>query len=210
MKVTNVLIIVNVLIFLVTLPFRVDLINEYGFNPIDFLTGKYHILITSLFIHLDISHLIFNMIALFLLGTSLEETIDSNRYILTYFVSGIVGNLTMLIPFLYSPETIGIGASGAISGLVGLGTFFSPGKLVIFPSVIPLPFVVAGALYFLSTALNLFTPSQIGYPVHMIGLLTGMTFGLVWSKNWVKGILIFITTLVLIISLPYVLELIFV
>ena len=148
MRITNVLILINILIFLITLQFRVDLINEYGFSPAAFLEGKYHLIITSLFIHLDISHLGFNMIALFLLGTSLEEKIDGIRYISIYLISGILGNLIMLIPFLYSPESIGIGASGAISGLVGLGTFFCPGKLVIFPSVIPLPFVVAGALYF--------------------------------------------------------------
>ncbi len=149
------------------------------------------------------------MLSLFLLGTSLEKKIDIFRYILVYFISGMVGNLIMLIPFLYSPETIGVGASGAISGLVGLGTLFCPGKLVIFPSILPLPFVVAGAIYFLLTAMNLFTPSQIGYPVHMVGLLVGMAFGLFWSKNWIKGILIFIVTLVLIIALQIALGMFF-
>lgn len=210
MKVTSSLILLNIIIFVFTFPIRIHTINEYGFRPAAFLRGEYHLILTSLFIHFDMAHLIFNMVALFLLGTSLEKKIDTIRYLLVYFVGGIIGNLTMLIPFFYSPESVGIGASGAISGLVGLGTFFCPGKLVIFPSVLPLPFVVAGALYFLSTALNLFTPSQIGYPVHMIGLLIGMVFGLLWSKNWIKGILIFVITLVLIILLPLILGLIFV
>jgi len=210
MKVTTSLVILNILIFVFTFPARINIINKYGFRPVAFLRGEYHLILTSLFIHFDVAHLIFNMIALFLLGTSLEKKIDPIRYLLVYFSSGIIGNLTMLVPFFYSPESIGIGASGAISGLVGLGTFFCPGKLVIFPSILPLPFVVAGALYFLTTALNVFTPSQIGYPVHMIGLLIGMIFGLFWSKNWVKGILIFTVTLVLIISLALILGLVFV
>ncbi len=209
MKLTITLIIINVIIFFLTLPFRVDVITKYGFNPITFFNGEYYIILTSIFLHYDIFHLGFNMLSLFLLGTSLEKKIDIFRYILVYFISGMVGNLIMLIPFLYSPETIGVGASGAISGLVGLGTLFCPGKLVIFPSILPLPFVVAGAIYFLLTAMNLFTPSQIGYPVHMVGLLVGMAFGLFWSKNWIKGILIFIVTLVLIIALQIALGMFF-
>lgn len=209
MKLTIALIILNVMIFVLTFSVRIDIINKYGFRPVAFLEGKYHLILTSLFIHYDIFHLGFNMMALFLLGTSLEKKIDYIRYIIVYFISGMIGNLTMLIPFFYSSESVGIGASGAISGLVGLGTFFCPGKLVIFPSILPLPFVVAGAIYFLLTALNLFTPSQIGYPVHMVGLLVGMAFGLFWSKNWIRGILIFIVTLVLIIALQIALAMMF-
>jgi len=209
MKLTSTLVIINVIIFVLTFPVRVHIINKYGFRPVAFLRGEYHLIVTSLFLHYDIAHLGFNMLSLFLLGTSLEKKIDLIRYLLVYFISGMIGNLIMLIPFFYSPETVGIGASGAISGLVGLGTFFCPGKLVIFPSILPLPFVVAGAIYFLLTALNLFTPSNIGYPVHMIGLLVGMAFGLFWSKNWMRGILIFVVTLVLIIALQVALTMFF-
>jgi len=210
MKLSVTLIIINVIIFFLTVFFGLSyFVNEYGFMPISFLGGKYYIIFTSIFLHADIYHLGFNMLALFLLGSSLEKKIDSKRYLLVYFLGGIIGNLIMLVPFLYSPNIIGIGASGAISALVGLGTFLCPGKLVIFPSVLPLPFVVAGVLYFLSTAMNLFVPSQIGYPVHMIGMMIGSIHGLVWSGNWKRGILIFILTLILIISLPYILEMIF-
>jgi len=209
MKLTSTLVIINVIIFVLTFPVRVHIINKYGFRPVAFVGGEYHLIVTSLFLHYDIAHLGFNMLSLFLLGTSLEKKIDLIRYLLVYFISGMIGNLIMLIPFFYSPETVGIGASGAISGLVGLGTFFCPGKLVIFPSILPLPFVVAGAIYFLLTALNLFTPSNIGYPVHMIGLLVGMAFGLFWSKNWMRGILIFVVTLVLIIALQVALTMFF-
>jgi len=112
----------------------------------------------------------------------------------------------MLLPFLYSPESIGVGASGAISALVGTGTFLCPGRLTIFPFSIPLPFVVVGALYFLINTSNLFTQSVIGYPVHVAGMLIGSIFGLKWSKNWKKGLTLFIVTLVFILSLPYLLR----
>ncbi len=212
MKLTSVLILINVVIFFLTIIYGLEnSIIEFGFKPSSFLAGKVYTIITSLFIHASIEHIFFNMIALFLLGTSLEKCVSKGRYLLVYFLGGIIGNLAMFIPFLYSPDTIGVGASGAISALVGLGMFVCPGKLVIFPSVIPLPFVVAGALYFLITASNIIVPSdyQIGYPVHMMGILVGAIFGLIWSENWKRSLLIFIVTLILILSLPYILGLIF-
>jgi len=209
MKVTVSLILINVIIFIFSLTGLDYFVENYGFQVSAFLSGEYYRIITSLFLHANLLHLVFNMISLFLLGTSLEKKIDPFRLVLVYFIGGIIGNLGMFLPFL-SPNTIGVGASGAISALVGLGTFICPGKLVIFPSVIPLPFVAAGAVFFLLTAMNLFTTdTQIGYPVHMIGLIVGMVFGLIWGKNWLRGLLIFIVVLVLIIALAFILMLIF-
>jgi len=212
MKLTVVLVVINVVIFFLTLILGLDFsIIEFGFKPSSFMEGKVYTILTSMFLHASPAHIFFNMIALFLLGTSLEKKVSKGRYLLVYFLGGIIGNLVMLIPFLYSPDTIGVGASGAISALVGLGMFVCPGKLVIFPSIIPLPFVVAGVLYFLSTTMNLFVPEDItiGYSVHMMGIIVGSIFGLAWSETRKRSILIFVITLILILLLPYVLDLIF-
>jgi membrane associated rhomboid family serine protease len=149
------------------------------------------------------------MIALFFLGSALETKVKYWQYLIVYFVGGILANLTMLIPVFASPDSIGAGASGAISALIGFGTFFSPGKLVMFPSIIPLPFVVAGALFFLAQSLNLFTPSEIAYSVHLMGMFIGSLFGLIWAEKRGKKIFIFLLTLVAIILLPYVIQMIF-
>lgn len=206
MKLTVVLIIINVLIFFYTLTDLEYYVTEFGFKPSSFLSGKYEIIGTAVFLHASFGHLFFNMVALFLLGSPIEEKIESWQYLLVYLLGGLIGNLAMLVPFLFSPDTIGVGASGAISALVGLGTFFCPGKLVVFPSVLPLPFVIAGGLYFLSTAMNLFLPSQIAYPVHFVGMIVGSIFGLMWSRERTKRILMFAITLLLIVSLPYILR----
>ena len=209
MKVTIALILINTLVFVFTAPELNYFIENYGFQTSTFLRGEYYRIITSLFLHANLLHLGFNMLSLFLLGTSLEKKIDPFRFILVYLVGGMIGNLGMFLPF-FPPDTIGVGASGAISALVGLGTFLCPGKLVIFPSILPLPFVVAGAIFFLLTAMNLFTPqTEIGYQVHMIGLIVGMIFGMIWGKNWLRGILIFILVLVLIIAFSFVLNMYF-
>jgi len=212
MRLTVTLVIINVVIFFLSLIPGLDYsVTEFGFKPSSFLEGKVHTIVTSMFVHASLEHIFFNMVALFLLGSSLEKKVSRGKYLLVYFFGGIIGNLVMLIPFLYSPDMIGVGASGAISALVGLGMFVCPGKLVIFPSIIPLPFVVAGVLYFLSTTMNLFVPEdmQIGYPVHMMGIIVGSVFGLAWSENRKRSILIFVVTLILILLLPYILDLIF-
>lgn len=212
MKLTIALVIINVVIFVLSLTVGLNYsVVEFGFKPSSFLEGKFHTIVTSMFIHGGLEHIFFNMIALFLLGSSLEKKVGKGKYLLVYFLGGIVGNLVMLVPFLYSPETIGVGASGAISALVGLGMFLCPGKLVIFPSIIPLPFIIAGVLYFLSTTMNLFIPEDItiGYSVHMMGMIVGSMFGLAWAENRKRSILIFIITLILILLLPYILEWIF-
>lgn len=180
---------------------------EYGFSIKNFLEGRYHTIITSMFLHGDVIHLFWNMLWLFFLGISLEAKVKKWQYLLTYFLAGIFGNLVIFIPiFGYSKETIAIGASAAISGLVGLGTFICPGRLVLFGSLIPLPFVLAGALYFIFTLSMLFAPSIIAYPAHLAGLVVGAIFGLAWGEQRVKRLFIFILICLLIISLPYLIE----
>ena len=206
MKLTIFLILINVIVFFYTTMNLEYYVREYGFEPLSFLRGRYETILTSLFLHAGFAHLFFNMLFLFLLGPTLEKNLGSLKFLLVYLVGGAIANLASFIPFFYRPGVPGVGASGAISALVGVGMFICPGKLIISQYLIPLPFVVVGAFYFLSNAINLFIPSNIGYHVHMLGLVVGSIFGLVWSKNWLRGILIFILTLVLIISLPYIME----
>lgn len=208
MKISLFLIVVNLLVFLLAVGNPEYYIERYGFSVNSLISGRYEVLVTSLFLHSGFLHLGFNMLALFLLGSSLEEKLKPGKYLLVYLLSGILGNLIMFIPF-YPPETVGVGASGAISGLVGVGTFLYPGKLVIFQSILPVPFVLAGVIYFLSTTFNLFIPSHIAYPVHLAGFLVGSVFGLTWAgKKRKKSILIFFLVLILVILLPYLLELV--
>lgn len=205
MKLTILLILINVVVFFFTASNLEYYVNEYGFEPVSFLNGKYYTIITSLFLHAGIAHLFFNMLFLFLLGPTIEKNVGIPKFLLVYFLGGMIANLASFIPPFFKPGVPGVGASGAISALVGLGMFICPGKIIISQYLIPMPFVVVGAFYFLSNAMNLFIPSNIGYHVHMVGLVMGAIFGLYWSENRIKGILIFIVTLVLILSLPSIL-----
>eukprot|EP00808_Paulinella_micropora_P000516 g55926.t1 len=78
--------------------------------------GEWWRLFTAFFLHAGVIHLVFNMSALMQLGKELERSAGAVRVGLIYFTSGLMG---ILWSCLFIPEVIGIGASGAIMGLLG-------------------------------------------------------------------------------------------
>ena len=75
-------------------------------------------LLTSMFMHGDISHLISNMFGLLIFGTYIEQTFSKVKYLFIYIISGLIGNLFTLI--LYPSYVISYGASGALFGIIGV------------------------------------------------------------------------------------------
>ena len=87
------------------------------------LIGKeYYRLFTAMFMHGNILHLLFNMYALYVIGTQLESFIGKAKYLIVYIFSGLTASLLSLA-FL-SDNAISIGASGAIFGLMGALLYF--------------------------------------------------------------------------------------
>src|SRR6266480_4501083 len=73
-------------------------------------------LVTAMFLHASILHIGFNMYALWVIGTPVEQYLGKARYLGLYFVSGLAGSAGAL---LQSPFTPVLGASGAIFGILG-------------------------------------------------------------------------------------------
>ena len=85
------------------------------------LSGEWWRLLTSMFIHFGSSHLVSNMVTLFLFGNAVERLLGWWKMLIIYLVSGFAGNILWLVLELRSPsDTISAGASGAIFGLVGV------------------------------------------------------------------------------------------
>jgi membrane associated rhomboid family serine protease len=79
--------------------------------------GEWYRLVTAMFLHGSLLHLVFNMLALYWLGTVVEQALGTWRFLLLYFVSGIAGSAGALA--LSSPSAVTVGASGAIYGIMG-------------------------------------------------------------------------------------------
>lgn len=126
--VTISLIIINSLIFGLCIYFgNLDEIrNSYGLVPKNIGScQKLYTLITSMFLHANISHIIGNMWFLWLFGVAIEDICGKARYILLYFICGLVGGLlAVLVDPSFSVAIVG--ASGAISGLIGASMLMLP------------------------------------------------------------------------------------
>lgn len=101
---------------------NIETLINYGakYNPAIILDGEWWRIITSMFLHIGLLHLLMNMFALYFLGTAVERIFGSVRFLFIYVLSGIAGGLAS---FAVS-ETVAAGASGAILGLFGALLFF--------------------------------------------------------------------------------------
>jgi membrane associated rhomboid family serine protease len=85
-----------------------------GHAPVAVADGEYYRLLTSMFLHAGILHLLLNMWALWVLGRPLEGVLGPLRFLGIYLLSGLGGTVAA---FVFSPEVPTVGASGAIYGL---------------------------------------------------------------------------------------------
>lgn len=122
--VTVVLIAINVLVYLITVAQGSGIGSPGGrvfedmwLTGIQVGGGDWYRLVTAMFLHASILHIAFNMLALWWFGTAVEEALGAWRYIVLYFVSGIVGSAGALL--FSSPFAVTVGASGAIFGIMG-------------------------------------------------------------------------------------------
>ena len=82
--------------------------------------GQYWRLVTPIFLHVGLFHLLFNQYALWILGRDVERLFGTGRFVVIYLLAGVWGNLISMV-FV---EAISAGASGAIFGLVGAQVAF--------------------------------------------------------------------------------------
>lgn len=143
---TMILILVNVIIFFISLivvAVNPDFINFLALQSSNVFAGKYvWTIFTSMFMHAGFFHLFVNMFTLFFLGSLVERIIGRKRYIWFYLISGIFASLFFVglafvgqfIPrgdFLFGGfDDFAVGASGALFGLVGLLAVLIPKKKV--------------------------------------------------------------------------------
>jgi len=163
------LIAVNILVFIFTLV-RPEAVYFLGLTPAYFLQQPWTI-VTNLFVHGGIGHIVVNMISLYFLGSFVLRLLGEKRFLLVYFLGGIIGNVFYL--FLGPPLIPGVGASGAIFALGGVLAIMAP-KLPVFMFFIPVPIPLWIAI--IVFLLISFFPG-IAWQAHLGGLLVGLVAG---------------------------------
>lgn len=89
---------------------------KYNFKIVE---GEYWRLFTSMFLHGSIPHLLFNMMALNVFSRDLEIIFGKKKFLAIYFIGGLLGSIGS---FVFN-DSVGVGASGAIFGLLGANLY---------------------------------------------------------------------------------------
>ena len=121
---TYLLITINIMVYLfLTLYDTGNIAYILANNRILVKSGEFYRLFTSMFVHVDFWHILFNMYALYVIGPQVERYYGKPKYLLIYFVSGLLGSLFSCV--FMSNMTFSFGASGAIFGLLGSILYFT-------------------------------------------------------------------------------------
>jgi membrane associated rhomboid family serine protease len=132
---------------------------------------------TSIFLHASIEHILVNMAVLLIIGSLLEQSVGARKFISIFLLAGVIGNIGYQITAA-NQFTPGIGASGAIYGLMGTLAIIDPLQVVYLGFTVPLPIIVLVPVYALLDFLGIFTPDSIAHGAHLGGLVIGLLFGL--------------------------------
>ena len=185
---TPVLLLSNLLIFFVEIlsapfasfPVSSPVVWDLAFRPEDLANGRLYTVFTSMFLHADfVAHLLGNMLFLFLLGIPLEQRIGKARFAAVYFAAGIAGTLFMGLALSAEPRTLVLGASGAISGVMGALLLLYPRDRI--PMILGFLFLpnvpvwLAALSWFILSVLQYagLSNSGVAWEAHLVGFLVG-------------------------------------
>jgi len=193
-KAAKTLVILNAGIFLLTLllaatvPLAGNWILAWlGLVPVMVAHGAVWQVVTYAFLHGGLLHIGFNMLALWMFGSTLEIDWGRRRFLELYFFSAVGAALvTMAISFSrvlgLSPNTPTIGASGAIYGLlIAFGVLYAERELMLFP----FPIVIK-AKYFVALWIILATVLALQGSGSSVAHLGGMFFGFFYVKRFMR------------------------
>ncbi|NBI07274.1 rhomboid family intramembrane serine protease [Senegalia massiliensis] len=150
---------------------------RYGalFPPFILRYNEYYRFITSIFIHIGVTHIFFNGYALYIFGPQIERLMGSTKYLLFFLLTGIGGNLAT---FFFNFLTLSAGASGSLFGLFGAFLYLiHRHKNMVTPEGRKSILSLLG----INLALTIFIPS-ISVTAHIGGLVIGYLLSYVFIK----------------------------
>jgi len=185
--ITRNLLLINILAYLATEVLRLRGIDITLLGALHYWESPYfhfYQIITYQFLHGSLTHLFFNMFALWMFGCVIEQVWGSRKYLFYYLVCGIGAGLSQeIVQTLMQSYSLTIGASGAVYGiLLAFGMLFPDNRMFVFPLPVPIKakwFVMGYA------AIELFSAvTSAGDGVAHMAHLGGMLFGFLLIRYW--------------------------
>jgi len=183
-------------------------LERYKFQVGPILQGDQIRMLTSGFLHVDQTHLIFNMFSLFIFAGPVINEVGVGKFLLIYFGSLIAGNTLSLSYHKKEPYYSAVGASGAVMGVVYAAIMLNPDmrlSFILLP-IVSFPGYVFGVGYFLYSIYGMKKQlGNIGHSAHLGGAIGGFVLTLALYPQ----IFLINRTIILILALPIVLMFVF-
>lgn len=166
-----------------------DFFSRFQFNAYQIYHRKeIYRLLSHGFLHANWTHLIVNMLALFLLGPVVERYFKelmfagiikhhSLIFLLFYLIAIVISSLISLFKQKNNAWYNSVGASGAVSAIIFFYIFFNPWKMLYIYGILPVPGIILGALYLIySQFMSKRNVDNINHDAHFIGAVFGFIF----------------------------------
>lgn len=176
--------------------------DRYKFSIGGIKSGQKERMITSGFLHVDISHLFFNMLTLYFFAPVVISWFGSVKFLIIYAISLVAGSLLATIFHKDEPYYSAVGASGAVTGILYAAILLQPNMqlgLLFIP--IPLPAYVLGIGYLLYSIYGMKSRlGNIGHTAHFGGAIGGYATTLLFKPD----LLVTDTLMVILLALPII------
>ncbi|MCX6670431.1 MAG: rhomboid family intramembrane serine protease [Euryarchaeota archaeon] len=190
---TYAIIIANFFVFLISLFFRTQIINELGFRPIYLSLEMFpnvYTLFTSMFVHSDFLHILGNLFVFFFMGVAFEQRIGPKKFLIIYLITGVCGALTHALLNIDSMVPL-IGASGAIFGILGAFAYAYPRDEIVMPVPIGIMFIMRIKVIYATILFAVFETIIVMFSVqdstahfaHLGGLASGVILAAILLRN---------------------------
>ena len=152
-------------------------------NFTQFFKGEYYRLFTCMFLHADMSHLLGNMLILYILGEIVERAMGHIKFLIFYLLSGMLASFASLgFCYLSNNFTSSLGASGAIFGIIGALLWIAlrnHGQIEIMTTR-KILFLIGFSVY------SGFVGTNIDNAAHIGGLIGGFLLAMLFYRKRVK------------------------
>jgi len=134
-------------------------------------------IITHMFAHVSIAHLLMNMIVLFFLGTIVETRYRTLKYAVLYFGSGLVAAVAQAV---VAPEGYLLGASGALAGVMGAFVRHYPKVRLYLYGILPIPawMLLTGWMAYNIIGASRGGGADVAFIAHIAGFAAGLALSL--------------------------------
>ncbi len=205
-KVVLLIILVNVLVSFKGFKDRL-FFEKFKFQIGPIMNGEKIRMVTSGFLHVDTSHLFFNMLTLYFFADAVIDHVGILKFLAVYFGSLLTGSLLAMSFHKKEPYYSAVGASGAVMGVLYAAIMLNPGmSLYLFFIPIPIPAYIFGVGYLVYSMFGMKKQwGNIGHSAHIGGAVGGFIITLALYPQ----VLNFNRSMVFILAIPIILMFIF-